>query len=169
MNLKATSQPTWGPGNKPTLQRPVMATLDIPLFYLTQRGPVLWPHSILCDKVFATTVLAEMNDFARQYHFGLVHLGVYNPRMARRKDGTLIVPHRWSNHAYGKAMDFAGIVTQDGEGDYLPISKMRSTAHGCPKKLRDVIRDCDAAIRGAHAVPEIVDEGRWLHVGFYPE
>jgi hypothetical protein len=166
MHIETTKQPTDGPANKPTVVNPVLVTMDIPLFYATERDPVPWHHSIFCGKAFADTVLVECEKLLKEEGSALVHLGVYNPRQARHKDGTPIVPPRWSNHAYGEAMDFRGIITDNGNGHFLGISDLKKQK---PNFLNELTSACKAAIIALHRKEEIVDEGGWLHMGLWPK
>lgn len=166
MRIRRTTQPGGGPEWKPLVKTPVVVTLDVLVFYCTERGPVPSLRGIMCGKVFAATVLTEMNRILGGYGFALVHIGVYVPRRARKADGTLIRPARWSNHAYGEAMDFKGIITERGEGKFLDIAAMK---RGCPKKLREILEACESAICARNRRPEIVDEGGWIHIGLWPE
>ncbi len=163
MKVEPSEQPVGGPPGKPLIENPVKVTLDIPVFYATERGPVPWNHSIICGKAFADTVLKECESLMQDRGLGLVHLGFYNPRQARRKDGTIIQPPRWSNHAYGEAMDFKGVITESGEGEFLEVADMESDV------LDKIIESCRSAIEAAGRKPEIVDEGSWYHIGLWPQ
>lgn len=154
------------PTGAPVLKTPVLAAMDAPLFYVTDNGPGAWKHAIYCESLFAETVLAALDDIATTYHLGICHLGIYNARYARHKDGSPIQPIRWSNHAYGMAMDFKG-VRLDGDKEYLPITAMRKHDTG-QQILAEINARCNAAIKAAGKRPEIVDEGDWLHIGIYP-
>ena len=164
MRIIATSQSTWGPPDKPRVANPVKATLTIPVFYATERGPVPYTQPIFCGRVFAETVLKALERCCLGWQFGLVHIGLYNPRKARKADGKVIRPVRWSNHAYGEAMDFKGIVTNLGQGRFYNIKRMQ---WGCPSKLGDVWTGCEEAIESKGLRPEIVDEQDWLHIGIW--
>lgn len=166
MKIEDTQQPSYGPPNKPLIGNPVKVTLDLPIFYATERGPVAWPHSILCGQAFAETVLTDCERILKNYNYALVHLGIYNPRYARRKNGTDIKPLRWSNHAYGEAMDFKGIIADSGEGDFLDIESMMSK---CPDRLDEIIDACLKAINAIGREPEIVNEDSWYHIGLWPK
>jgi hypothetical protein len=165
MQIAPTHQPTQGPPEKPIVKDPVLVKLDIPLYYAAEQGPVPWHHSILCGRAFAETVLQQCNEILTASNCGLVHIGIYNPRQARRKDGTLIQPIRWSNHAYGEAMDWSGVITDAGNGDYLNISKMKGQ---CPEILQKIIDTSRQAIAKLGREPEMVDEGGWYHIGLWP-
>jgi len=165
MKIISAGQPKWGPANKPKIVSPVVATLDVPVFYATERGPIPSARGIICGQAFAETALLQLSTWCQEYGFALVHVGVYNPRQARKRDGSLIQPARWSNHAYAEAMDWAGIITSLGEGQWLRPRPMRA---GIPAKLAEVLATCENAIRQAGRCPEIVDEGGWIHVGVWP-
>jgi hypothetical protein len=166
MTIEPTQQPSDGPADKPIVKNPVRVTMDLPLFYATERGPVAWNHSIFCGKAFADTVLKQCSEILTEYNYALVHLGVYNPRQARHKDGSLIQPPRWSNHAYAEAMDFKGVITDGGEGTFLDIAAMKST---CPDKLQRLLDACHDSIVALGRKPEIVDERGWYHIGLWPD
>jgi hypothetical protein len=165
MKIKATQQPKDAPADKPLVKQPVFAELDIPLFYATERGPMPWHHSIFCGQTFADTILAECEKLCLAENFALVHLGVYNPRKARHKNGTEIKPTRWSNHAYGEAMDFKGIMTDNGAGQFLDIKALKAER---PDFLATLKQACETAINSKGRQAEIVDEGGWLHLGIWP-
>lgn len=165
MKIQPTKQPLAPPG-RPDITRPVLVGMDVPLYYLQTAGhPVLWEHDIFCSDDFAAHVLVLLNHWAKKHAFAVVHLGVYNARKARHKDGTPIVPARWSNHAYGEAMDFAGIIPALGQGKFMTIEEMQD---GCPAKLNDLSHLVRSAILGEGRQPEIVDEGGWIHLGMFP-
>jgi hypothetical protein len=96
MKIEPTTQSTLPPPNKPPVNNPVLVAMDVPVFYMNERGPTPSTHGIFCGKAFADTVLTELNAILQAGGLGLVHLGVYNPRQARHKDGTPILPARWS-------------------------------------------------------------------------
>jgi len=165
MEKEISNQPNWGPPEKPPIQNPVKVAMDIPLFYATERGPTSWNHSVVCGEAFADTVLKECERIFQEQNLALVHIGFYNPRKARRKDGTIIQPTRWSNHAYGEAVDFKGVITNSGEGEFLGIADMESTM---PETLKEIVESCEKAIIDAGREPEIVHEGDWYHIGLWP-
>lgn len=165
MVVKPGVRPGNGPPGKPVISDPVNVTMDIPLYYATERGPVVWNHSIFCGRAFANTVLKQCSTILAEYNFALVHLGVYNPRKARHRDGTDIVPVRWSNHAYAEAMDFKGVITEGGEGKFLDIVAMKKQ---CPEALNKLTDSCRNSIEEIGRKPEIVDEVSWLHIGLWP-
>lgn len=161
MRVISTVQPSGPPPDKPQILNPVLVTLDVPLFYQTERGPTLWAHPVFCAAKFADSVLLQLNRFALEHSYALVHLGFYNPRKARRRDGTFITPIRWSNHAFGGAVDFKGVISQSGEGDFLQVARMPAD------QVADIREECARAILGVGERPEIVDEGAWLHIGIW--
>jgi hypothetical protein len=165
MKKVTTGQANWGPANKPTVVAPVIATLAVPVYYNGGDG-LRAANGIFCADLFASTVLTVMEGWAKKYGFGIVDLGVYNPRMARHMDGTPIIPARWSNHAFGLAMDFDGIMIVSS-GAYLNIAQMQA---GCPAKLKELVDGCTAAIIASGRKPEIVPEGgTWIHIGIWTE
>lgn len=165
MRIYPSKQSDLPPPDKPLVINPVLVEMDIPLFYMTERGPVPWAHKIFCGKAFADTVLKELNTLFIEHSVGLVHIGFYNPRKARHKDGSPIVPTRWSNHAYGEAVDFKGITT-DATGDsFLGIAAMKQKQ---PNLLSAINQRVSQAIVSYGRRAEIVDEGDWLHIGLWP-
>jgi hypothetical protein len=166
MKTEPTMQSTLPPPDKPKVENPVLVAMDVPMFYMTERGPTPWDHKVFCGKAFADTVLAELNDILGKAGLGLVHLGFYNPRQARHKDGTPIVPARWSNHAFGEAVDFKGVIRGGNPDDFLDIAAMKASLSTV---LRDIENRCADAIKRIDRKPEIVDEGGWLHIGLWPK
>lgn len=165
MKISPTVQASTPPG-RPDVYRPVKASLGVPLYYLRAKGETVeWKHSVFCSETFAETVLVLLEEWARKHRFAIVHLGFYAARQARKRNGQPIMPPRWSNHAYGEAVDFAGIITDNGQGQYLNLDAMKD---GCPAKLAELKRLCLNAISSEGREPEIVDEGEWLHVGIFP-
>lgn len=166
MKITPTTQSARPPG-RPDIHKPVNVTLGVPLFYLQAKGhPVPWDHDIFCSDDYAVHVLALLNHWAQMHSFALVHLGFTVVRKARKRDGTPITPERWSNHSYGLAMDFAGIITNLGQGRYLDIDGMKD---GCPAKLADLLKLIRSSILSEGRKPEIVDENDWIHLGIYPK
>lgn len=161
MQIRATRQSSLPPLDKPLVKDPVRVTMDIPLYYMTERGPVPWDHTIFCARAFADTVLYTINGIFCEQQLGFVHLGFYNPRKARRRNGALIEPVRWSNHAYGEAGDWKGIVTQDGE--FTPVGTLDE------KLFMAVWSGCTVAIRDIGRKPEIINERGWVHIGIWPK
>lgn len=152
------------PDGAPVVHDPVSVTMDVQVLYPGSGMPERTLSPIYCSRSFAAIVLMTMNAWAEKYGFAIVHLGVYNPRKARKADGTPILPSRWSNHAYGEAMDWAGIVTTDGK--WLKPRALRS---GSPAKYRELLDSLRAVIASNHRREEIVDEGGWIHIGMFPE
>jgi len=167
MLITSTGQSSLPPPDKPLVEDPVKVTMDIPLFYVTERGPTPWPHSIFCSRVFAETVLKAMNDLLFLKHMGMVHIGFYNPRQARKKDGSLIEPVRWSNHAYGEAMDWKGVMT--AAAVFQGVDVVHDTTAMDRALLQEIWNRCSAAILAIGRRPEIVNEGAWIHIGLWPK
>jgi hypothetical protein len=143
----------------PILRDPVEVTLSVPVYYDDGKDLILSKSKIFCERVFANTVLKVLDAMALEKQYGVVHVGVYNARKARRKDGTEIKPTRWSNHAYGLAIDFKGWRTKDGE--YLKVSADKTMAG-------EVIDRVRVSVEAAKRKPETVDEGGWAHLGIWP-
>ena len=165
MEIKASTQSTDGPPDKPAVENPVKVTLDVPIYYMTERGPLLSKRAIFCGKAFADTVLKELNAILSEEKCGLLHLGFYNPRKARKANGQPIVPARWSNHAYGEAVDFKGVVRNNDPDDFLDIAGLKQKA---PELLAKIQARCAAAIEAAGRKAEVVDEDGWIHIGLWP-
>lgn len=146
----------------PDILDPVFAQLDVPVYYVGDGGPIPVHGPILCTRLFASTVLEEQEAWALEHGFGICHIGVTVQRPARKANGQPIIPKRWSNHAKGNAEDFKGIM--DPEGKFISFKQMKED---CPAKLADLISRIRAKIRAAKKREEIVDEGDWLHVGFF--
>lgn len=161
-HIKGSPQPMWGPEDKPLIPEPCVCRLDVPVAYLGANGTIPSTRGITCDRDFARIVLGEMERWALRYGFGIVHLGVYNPRKAQKKNGQIIKPERWSNHSYGTAIDFAGITTREGE--FLGIGDMQD---GCPAKLAELKDRVAHAMIQSSRRAEIVDEGGWIHLGIW--
>lgn len=167
MRIISTRLRTDIPSGAPVLQDPVSVELDVPVYYVSERGPIRMFGPQYCERVFATSVLRTLNTILRDRNLGLAHLGIYNARKARRADGTAIVPSRWSNHAYGCAMDFKGVVLPGDEPKLLDLKTMMQDA-GYRALLNDASAQCAASIVNAQRRPEIVDEGGWVHLGIWP-
>lgn len=165
MRIYPSKQSDLPPADKPRVLNPVLVEMDIPLFYMTERGPVPWQHKVFCGRAFAETVLKAINQLFRERGLGMVHIGFYNPRKARRKDGTPIVPARWSNHAYGEAVDFKGVTRGGSADEFVSIRQMKTSM---TEELTLLKSGCEAAIVALGRKPEIVDEGDWLHIGLWP-
>ncbi len=155
------------PADAPVLRDPVNVVMDVPVFYVNERGPIRMFGPQYCERVFATSVLRTINAILSERNLGLAHLGIYNPRMARHANGDPILPPRWSNHAHGCAMDFKGVVLSGDVPVLVDIRAMRQDV-----KYRDLLEDaaaqCRASIISIQRNPEIVDEGGWIHVGIWP-
>jgi hypothetical protein len=167
MKIIPTKQSKLPPSDKPEVKDPVRVYMDIPLYYYTERGPVPWNHSIFCSQPFAVTVLETMNEILGREKMGLVHLGIYNPRRARKRNGTPIQPVRWSNHAYGEAIDWRGTV--DEEGVFYSVDHLNETPTIEKELLTEIWSGCSKLIEATGRKPEIVNEGRWIHIGLWPE
>lgn len=144
------------PSNAPIIQDPVLVTLDCSLYYNTENGIVPWHHDVYCSKVFGETVLTVLNEHCLKQNMGLVHIGFYNPRMARNAQGKPL--GRWSNHAYGLAGDLKGFCIH---GELLTFDKY--------KDMQEVIALMKASVIQTGRKPEIMDEGKgaWLHIGIW--
>lgn len=168
MIISTSPQHPGRPAHAPPVQRPVLVTMDRPVYYVTERGPTPGSSPIFCGQAFADTVLAAMRDVLESAGWSIAHVGVYNPRQARRANGALIRPPRWSNHARGEAVDFKGLVHSNNKNQVpslvdIPLMKKRH------KPLLDnLLAECEARIKAAHRRPEIVDEGGWIHIGLWP-
>ena len=159
MQITSTNQPD---KDKPQFADPVHALFNMRVFYATDDGVIDAGRRFKCDRVFAVTVLEVIEKWCLKYGFGMVHLGCYNPRFARHKNGTEITPRRWSNHAYGLAIDFKGI--KDNNGKYISFEMMETA---CPAKLHELIGNIKTAIVAKGRKPELVNEGQWLHLGIW--
>lgn len=148
----------------PQLTDPVNALFNCRIFYATDEGIIDGGRRFFCERIFAITVLSEIENWCLKYGFGMVHIGSYNPRYARHKNGTEIKPRRWSNHAYGLAIDFKGI--KDNNGRFISFENMQLQ---CPAKLNELIGNIKHAIAGKNRRAEIVDEGQWVHIGIWKE
>lgn len=162
MQIVTTGQPQ-GPDNKPQIHDPVLVTMDRPVYYVTERGPTVSTHPLFCGRAFAVSVLDVMRDQLEASGWSIAHVGIYNPRQARHKDGSLIKPARWSNHAYAEAMDFKGLVGANGK--LVSIADMKQKF---PEVLERLKEGCEKAIAALGRRAEIVDEGGWMHIGLWP-
>lgn len=151
------------PAEAPLVANPVLVRMDRPVYYVTERGPTLASSPIFCGQAFADTVLKAMHDVLETAGWSIAHIGVYNPRLARKASGAPIIPKRWSNHAYGEAMDFKGIITP--KGNLIDIRQMREQ-HG--PLLQNLLSVCQIRTNKARRRAEIVDEGGWYHIGLWP-
>jgi hypothetical protein len=168
VKITPSAQPTCPPANKPKITEPVTAKLEVPVYYNTERGPVPSNNKLFAAEVLAETVLAELEQWAKKYHFALVHIGLYNPRPARTASGAPILKNgkpRWSGHAYALGIDFKGIITENGDGDFLDTNAL---ADGAPKKFQELLHNVRTAIAAKHREAEIVKEPSWYHLGLKP-
>ena len=164
MKLTSISQPAGGPAGKPKLLSPVSAVLQSSVHYMTENGPVPSVRGIVCARTFAEVILGTMDTWALQYDFGLVHLGVYNPRTKRHRDGTDILVHGhkvWSNHAFGEAIDFRGILS---DGVFYGVDRAEQDF---PKKWHELLQQLNAAMAAKGLPKEFIPEGRWQHFGIH--
>lgn len=143
----------------PIVERPVRAYLDIPVFYATENGLIPNTGGIYCAELFVKCVLKPINEYCRMENFSFVHIGCYNPRNARKKDGTPILDEkgamRWSNHAYGIAIDAKGIINN---GEFRLLS-LKDDKDMFDKILQNIFQ--------AGKKAEIVNESNWYHIGFF--
>jgi len=165
MRVFPSKQSTLPPPDKPLVLNPVLVEMDVPMFYMTERGPTPWDHKVFCGKAFADTVLKQLNQLLKEKNQALVHIGFYNPRKARKKDGTPIIPERWSNHAYAEAVDFKGVILNGDVDSFVSIKNMKASM---PDQLALIKASCESAIVAIRRKAEIVDEGDWLHIGLWP-
>lgn len=163
IEITPTTQRADGPANKPEVPNPVLVRMERPVYYVSERGPLPISSRIFCGRDFAETVLSAMHDVLESAGWSIAHIGIYNPRQARRANGALIKPVRWSNHAHAEAMDFKGLVTENGQLLNIPTLKQRHSL-----LLGNLLDECEARIKARHRRPEIVDEGGWLHIGLWP-
>ncbi len=98
MRIFPSKQSDLPPPDKPQVLNPVLVEMDIPLFYMTERGPIPWQHKIFCGRAFADSVLRPINQILKDSGKGMVHIGFYNPRQARKRDGTPIIPTSITTH-----------------------------------------------------------------------
>lgn len=167
MRITSTRLRTDIPAGVPVLQDPVNVELDVPVYYVNERGPIRVFGPQYCERIFANTVLKTLNSILNERNLGLAHLGIYNARMARHANGTPILPARWSNHAYGCAMDFKGVVLPGLDPKLLDVKTMLNDPQYKPL-LNEAQAQCRASIVNIQRRPEIVDEGGWVHVGIWP-
>jgi len=162
MKLKSTTQSTQEPANKPQVLSPVLVTLDSPVYYYGNNILEISKSGIYCSAIFASTILLNIDSVCTKYGVGIAHLGIYNPRQARGKNGVPLVPERWSNHAFGNAIDFKGVVFENSliSVKDLPKSKF-------PNLLSEIIDTCKDGIILIKRKPEIVNETEWYHIGLY--
>lgn len=153
--------------NAPHIIDPVVVTLDVSVYYVTERGLVSSNRGIVVSRVFAETVLAAQEEEAKQYGFGIAHVGFFVSRPARDRQGRDFLPLRWSNHAKGCGEDFKGYVVTDAEGQpkLVGIQELKRTA---PAKFTGLLKAVRAKLKARGLREEIVDEGTWVHLGLYP-
>lgn len=159
MIIDKANQPKEG---YPKFTDPVFATVDCHVFVHTSDGDVAGAKKFYCDRIFAVCVLKELEKWCIKYGFSFIHIGCYNPRNARKRNGEDIIPIRWSNHSYGLAIDFKGIKDNNGKAIYYPELKTAA-----PKKFLELIAGIKKAIQDHGRYSEIVDDGQWLHIGIW--
>lgn len=161
MLITPTKQP---PAGDPQFEHPVHALLSCSVFYDTGTG-LKAGRQFFCERIFAETVLTQIEKWCLKYQFSMVNIGCYNPRKARHADGTPILPSRWSNHAFGLAIDFKGI--KDEKGKFVSVNNLQDNA---PAKWHELINNVTVAIKGINHKPEILVEGggaAWCHFGIW--
>jgi hypothetical protein len=145
----------------PIVVRPVRVWLDIPVFYATENGFVPSNGGIYCAELFSQCVLKPINEYCKMRNFSFVHIGCYNPRPARKKNGDPILDvngaMRWSNHAFGSAIDAKGVIL-DGE---FRLFTLKEDKEMFDKIIQNIFQ--------AGKKPEIVDEKGWWHIGYFNE
>jgi hypothetical protein len=147
----------------PQFDDPVNATLDCHVYVATDDGVMEGNRKIYCDRVFAVTVLKPLEAWCLKYGFGIIHIGVYYPRPARNFSGQEIKPRRWSNHAYGLAIDFKGV--RDNNGKNIYMDKLLSES---PAKMKELLININNAIKEKGRKPELVNERScWYHLGVW--
>lgn len=168
IRITPTQQSADRPADAPLVDKPVLVTMALPTYYVTERGPILSTRPIFCARAFASTVLEAMHGTLETAGWSVAHVGVYNPRPARRASGALIQPVRWSNHAHGEAMDFKGIVHHAAGRDRPMLVGISEMKQRHPALLENLLAECEAAIKASGRRPEIVDEDGWYHIGLWP-
>lgn len=159
-------EPTWQrngrPADAPEVADPVLVRMRCPVYFaLSETESRLMPDMIFCARVFAETVLATMDTILAETGLGFCHVGAYNPRRARGVNGRPLASGRWSNHAYGTAVDWKGVV-RDGR-----LLNVRAMQKEMPGLVKNITTRCEAAIQRAGRRPEIVNEGGWIHIGIW--
>lgn len=166
MRIIRTGQDRGRPPGIPPIIDPVKVTLDCEVFYDTGNGlKSLTGKPIFCEWRFATTVLTALEQKCMKYGYGLVHVGVYAPRFARRPNGKPILvggKPRVSGHN-GRAIDWKGLVLPTGQ--YMDMLDLRANS---PVMLKEITDYCRHLMKAARLRPEIVVEPSWLHCGYYP-
>jgi hypothetical protein len=162
MHIEPTHDPN-AHSEYPPVVEPVHVILDIPVYYKQYGDEILPVHApIVCSRHLSETILAVLERELKAAGKALVHLGVYCQRMARHKDGTPIHPKRFSNHALGAGIDWAGYAELDGS-DWWDVSNDEAQ----PLVLR-IQTAVSASLSAAGLRQEIVNEGDWLHLGYFP-
>jgi len=146
----------------PRVVKPVWCYLESRVYYVGGSGRDE-TRSLYCAEAFARLVLGPMDEWAKRHGFGLLHLGCYAPRQARKANGQIIKPARWSTHSYGLGIDWAGIV--DGRSQVIRTPAMRTA---CPAKLQELVEAVRASIAAGGRRAEIVEEPTWWHLGIWP-
>ena len=154
MKITATAQSGIDPANKPMVNFPVSVLADMPVYYSEDKGLTLVKSGIFCSRLFADTVLKVINDHCVEHNLGLVHIGVYNPRPARKKDGTNFIPLRWSEHAYGNAIDLKGFA-QSGKLIYTDKEP----------HFKDLLKKIVDMCASKKVTLSVVNETNWYHIG----
>jgi len=137
--------------NAPKLVNPVLVTLDIPIYQATESGIVRNTQPIYCERNLAETVLLVAETLLPNF----VHVDIFKSHYAYRDNDTLITPLRWSDHAYGLAIDFKGTFDSDNI-----------------KSFRDYpvfIEASKAAIEAEQLEAQIYFENTWIHLGIKNE
>lgn len=169
MQITPTAQPprvqNLDLGNSPQIELPVLARLSCPVFYDTGEGLKPMVSPILCARQFANSVLLALEQKCVKYGYGLVHIGVLAQRPARHANGTLIKPIRWTNHAYGRAIDWKGLVLPGGE--FQDMLALRRESPGALAEILDHITHSMRAVGIPDTRQEMVKEPNWHHCGFY--
>lgn len=161
MHIKETKLPKNTDGT-PNTPDPVIVTLAVPIVYLGGTGKLDFDvDPFVVSRPFAMGVLAPLENhvLALNQDLAIGHLGIYNPRPARGKNGKDLVPFRWSNHTYRAAIDFVGLVDKHGSvTTFVNIVGFNSLLLIVRKEIINLGRK-----------PEIVNEKKWYHLGMFPE
>jgi hypothetical protein len=104
--------------------------------------------------LFADVILKTIENHCVEHNLGLVHIGVYNPRPARKKDGTNFIPLRWSEHAFGNAIDLKGF-TQNGKLIYADKEP----------HFKDLLKKIVDMCASKKVTLSVVNETNWYHIG----
>ena len=165
MKIVSAQQDSKRPAGVPPINDPVRVTLDCKVWYDTGAGLKLSTGAIFCERRFAETVLAALEAKCVKYGYGLVHVGIYAPRLARHEDGTPILIEgkpRVSNHN-GRAIDWKGFKLPDGT--YLTVPNMRKNA---PARYIEILDHCRHMMRAIGLRAEVQPESTWTHLAFWP-